>query len=78
MALISVPPITNPRWRDVVTGKIARPWKLLAVRIMMTRIAGLTKGDPSSDMVSRCVQDLHSFFEKNARIAQDDLASIFE
>ncbi|HTI01935.1 MAG TPA: hypothetical protein VL752_13395 [Acidisoma sp.] len=77
MAFMSVPPITDQRWRDVATGKIARPWKLLAVKIMMTRILGLTKADPSPTTVNGCVQEIHSFFVKNAQIAQDDLAAIF-
>lgn len=77
MALKSVPPITDPRWRDVATGKIVRPWKLLAVKIMMTRIIGLTRADPSPAVISGCVQEIHSFFAKNAQIAQDDLTSIF-
>ncbi len=77
MALMSVPPITDHRWRDVATGKITRPWKLLAVRIMMSRIVGLTRVDPSPAAVSGVVQEIHSFFVKNAQIAQDDLTSIF-
>lgn len=76
-AVMSVPPITDQRWRDVATGKIARPWKLLAVKIMMTRVTGLTRADTSPATLSNCVQEIHSFFTKNFQIAQEDLASIF-
>lgn len=76
-AFKTVPPLTDSRWRDVATGKLAKPWQLLAVKIMMTRITGLTKADPSPATVSKCVEEIHSFFAKNVQIAQADLTAIF-
>lgn len=71
---VPLPARNDPRWRDVATGRINRPWNTLAMRIMMTRILRETSGDLGS--TSRCADEIFSFFEKNHKIAQADLALI--
>jgi hypothetical protein len=78
MAEITVlPPATDQRWRDIATGKIVKPWNMLALKIMMTRIANSTKADPSPANVDKCAQEIRAFFEKNMKLAQQDLAAVF-
>lgn len=73
-----IPPVTDPRWRDLVTGKIVKPWHMLALKILMIRINNSTRFDPSPSNVDRCVWELHSFFERNIRVAELDLMAVFQ
>jgi len=73
---LPLPARNDPRWRDVATGRISRPWNTLAMKIMMTRILRETGTDPSVSNVGRCSDEIYAFFEKNLKIAQADLALI--
>jgi hypothetical protein len=72
----TLPPSTDPRWQGVATGKIKREWSNLAMKILMTRIQRHTASDPSPASVQQCAGEIHAFFQKNFKIAQDDLAAI--
>ena len=72
-----VPAKTDPHWREVAMGKITRPWQMLALKIMMMRITNTIKSDNSSATSGRSVDEIHAFFEKNLKFAQDDLRFIF-
>ena len=71
-----MPAKTAQVWQDVATGKIAKPWESLALKIMMTRITAETKRDPTPATIQKCAEEIYSFFEKNIKIAQNDLAGI--
>jgi len=73
---ITLPPSNDPRWQQVATGKISRAWSALGMKIMMMRIARETAGDPSPGNVQKCAAEIHTFFQKNWKIAQEDLAAI--
>lgn len=75
--ITSLPPKTDQHWRDVATGKISKPWEMLALKILMTRITTSTAADPSPANVDKCAAEIHDFFEKNMKLAQKDLAGIF-
>ena len=72
----ALPPSTDARWLRVVEGKITRPWSNLAMKILMTRIVRETARDPSSANVQKCANEIHAFFQKNLKIASDDLAAV--
>jgi hypothetical protein len=73
----AVPAKSDARWRDVVSGKIVKPWQMLALKIMITRMIPSIKADPSPANVQARVDELHAFFEKNLKLAQADLTAIF-
>jgi hypothetical protein len=73
----AVPAKTDPRWRDVVSGKIVKPWQMLALKIMITRFITSIKADPSPANIQARVDEIHAFFEKNLKLAQADLTAIF-
>lgn len=73
---LPLPARSDACWRDVATGRINRPWNMLAMKIMMTRIVRETGVDPSASNVGRCADEIYEFFEKNLKIAQADLALI--
>jgi hypothetical protein len=74
--VMTLPPDNDPRWQSVATGKIKREWSNLAMKILMTRISRLTASDSSPACAKQCAGEIHAFFQKNSRIAQDDLAAI--
>lgn len=76
MSEIPLPARNDQRWRDLATGRIDRPWSSLAMKIMMARVLRETAADGSSGNISRCVEEIYGFFEKNHKIAQADLALI--
>jgi hypothetical protein len=73
---LTLPPSSDPRWQGVATGKIKRDWSNLAMKILMTRIQRQTASDPSPASVQKCAGEIYAFFQKNIKIAQDDLAAI--
>lgn len=78
MAEITVLPApTNPAWRDIATGKINKPWELLALKIMLTRLRNELRTDSSPPNTEKCAQEVRAFFVKNLRVAQRDLRQIF-
>jgi hypothetical protein len=71
-----LPPSTDARWLRVAEGKVTRTWSNLAMKILMTRILRETAQDPSSANVQKCAGEIHAFFQKNCKIASDDLAAV--
>jgi hypothetical protein len=72
-----VPPVSDPRWRSVVTGTIAFHPTMLAAQILMARVLVSVENDQSQANVSRAISELRAFFEKYEMIAASDLAQIF-
>ncbi len=75
--ITSLPPKSDPRWRDIATGKLTKPWQSLALKIMITRIGSSVKADPSDANTQKGADEIYDFFAKNMKIAQADLQSIF-
>jgi hypothetical protein len=44
---------------------------------MITRIVNASHADPSPTNVQKGAEEIHAFFEKNMKIAQADLQTIF-
>lgn len=76
--LSPLPPATDSRWRELITGHICGPWKNLALKMMLARLETITKDDPSSATINKAVNDVRTFFEKNRQGTQDDLRTIFK
>ena len=72
-----VPPRTHPNWNAAASGQIKRPWSTLAVKIMMTRIVSDAASDPSPAHVQKLGDEIYAFFQKNERIAAQDLKALF-
>ncbi|HUN81407.1 MAG TPA: hypothetical protein VMV81_07850 [Phycisphaerae bacterium] len=72
-----LPPKSDPRWRDLVRGKLKTAPSLLATKFFMARIAGLAKNDSSEENISKLVNESVSFFTKNSVLAKADIEMIF-
>ena len=72
-----LPSVSHYIWKDMVLGKKQYQFQLLAAKIMMNRIILSTKNDPSPLNINKCVSEVHAFFVKNEKIAQNDIKQIF-
>jgi hypothetical protein len=72
-----VPPVSDSRWRSVVTGSAPFQPTMLASQILMKRLRVSVQQDPSPANVLRATTDLKAFFDKYEKIAAGDLAQIF-
>lgn len=75
--ILSVPPTTDRRWRDLVLGVNTTPPKLLALKFMLTRITLAAKKDPTPATIQAGIQELYDFFQKNSKMVQADTAALF-
>jgi hypothetical protein len=72
-----LPAQTDPRWASLVRNGTSAPLKLLALKIVLTRMNRSVKLDPSLACVAKNVAELHGFFIKNARSIEADTATLF-
>jgi hypothetical protein len=74
---LSLPAQTDPRWTSLVRNGTSAPLKMLALKIVLTRMNRSVKLDSSPSCVAKNVAELHDFFIKNARSIEADAAALF-
>ena len=74
---MTIPPVTDSRWTQFVTGGSMPEFESLAFRILLGRL-GLPVTDPKK--IQDCVKEIHDFFEKNTNLpsANNDLHKIIK
>lgn len=70
-----IPPVSNPKWSQLIKGEISFDYKLLALKIMLTRLQQKVKANPAS--VADSIKELADFFTKNEKLLADDIKTIF-
>lgn len=73
-----LPPKTDKRWRDLVTGKINAQVDLLATRLMLANVTTSAKNDPSEANINKCVDAAYAYFQKYEKMAEKDLSAVFK
>jgi hypothetical protein len=73
---MAVPAKTDPRWRDLVSGKKNVQFTGLATRICFTRVR-LIGGKPDDASVQQAITLAFDFFTKNETAAAEDLRLAF-
>lgn len=68
-----VPPITDPRWSEFISGRRNYELKCLASRIMYGQVKLLAQRDPP-----HAVRMAYEYFQRNEALAAEDLRLIFE
>jgi Na+-transporting NADH:ubiquinone oxidoreductase subunit NqrC len=71
-----IPEISDPKWRELVTGKNIYNFRSLGVKIMMNKVLLSVSKDTSSENIDQCIKEVHTFFEKNMD-NKTDLQEIF-
>ena len=75
----NVPPVSNPIWRDIVTGKTKYALDFLAAKIMLGRLTFQVKSDPTPQTIEACAQALRDVYAENTNLpsVQVDLNLMF-
>jgi hypothetical protein len=73
---MQIPPTTDSRWKEFVTGKIKPDFECFALKILLGR---LNIPITDSEKIPGSIAEIHSFFEKNPNLpsAIKDLEKIF-
>jgi uncharacterized membrane protein len=72
----AIPPQSDPRWRELVTGAVKPAFSNLGLRFLMTRLTSSTGRDGSAANVEKCAADVHAFFVKYCAAVAQDLAKL--
>ncbi len=70
--MVKVPPASDPRWNEFVTGRRAYQFSCLASRIMYGQVKILAKRDPA-----RAILLAWDYFNRNAKLAAQDIQAVF-
>ena len=72
-----IPENTDPRWIDIVEGKISKEFKTVAAGLCVSRNQRAYRMDRTPETMSKCISELISFFTKYEKISQNDLEDLF-
>lgn len=71
-----LPDVSDPRWRELVTGRKRHALQNLATQMLITRLRLRTrKGDEAA--IAEAIEALWSFFERNPATTGSDVVEIF-
>jgi len=76
---MSLPPVTDRRWRDVIVGNVTYDFDFLALQFFFGRIRMQLARDSSEANIMKYIGELHVLLTKNAHLtnAKRDIAKIF-
>ena len=72
-----VPAKSDPRWVELVSGKIAHEFSVFSGSMMISRLSRTISLDDSAKTIDKCVDEARAFFEKFESIFENDLNKIF-
>jgi hypothetical protein len=73
-----LPPIEDPRWNELLSGKIQHQFRSVPAGLMFSRLRRQLESDGSPSAIQRCKLEARAFFEKYEIILADDIAAIFK
>ena len=71
-----LPDVSDPRWRELVTGRKRHALQNLATQMLITRLRLRTKNGNDA-AIAEAIEALWSFFERNPATTSCDVAEIF-
>jgi len=72
-----IPSKNDPKWKDLVTGKLNHQFKLPSAGMCITRNKRNYAMNNTPAQLEASVNDIVKFFQKYAAIMQDDINAIF-
>ena len=74
-----IPDITDPRWKNIVTGKIQHQFGFIPAGMCVSRHVRAVAKDNSAASVNNAVTEIHQFFAKyeQLELVANDLKAIF-
>jgi len=76
-ASAEIPPVSDPRWLELVNRSIPFEPTALAARMLFTHVTRCIENDPSSPNVDRWVSELRGYFVKYEAVSKPELKRIF-
>lgn len=76
---MDLPPASDPRWEDIVSGKMTHEFSFFPLKLLLARQRLQVVTNPGPETTRTCVEELHTMIEKNKHLprVQDDLSKIF-
>jgi DNA-binding XRE family transcriptional regulator len=74
---LELPPTTDKRWMELVTGAMPFRPTVLACQILFTHVTRCIKVDPSALNVDRWIGELRAYFVEHEAVAVSELPEIF-
>jgi len=76
---MNIPESSNPKWTDIVTGKLTYQFTFLGAKILLGHLLITTKNDSSPEKIKKCASELRELFNRNTKLpsVQEDLKKIF-
>ena len=71
-----VPPISDPRWKQIVLGDEIMNFQALPTKMLMMRVRLLAR-DKTPQKVDEAIAIAHDFFSKNFNIVSSDIRLLF-
>jgi len=72
---MAIPPISDPRWKDLLIGKEQKPVELLALKIMIGRLRLQVQQKPQD--MSTALSELETMVKKVEKLAPKDITIMF-
>lgn len=73
-----IPSLIDSRWEKLLQNPDSFQFQLLGLKILMGRMKMSLKGNNSRENLSKCKEEVYSFFVKNEKIIQKDFSQIFK
>ncbi|GAB1456124.1 MAG: hypothetical protein RBT62_11350 [Spirochaetia bacterium] len=70
-----LPPKTDQRWQDLLSGKIDHQFKLFSAGMCVSRHSREIKANPA--VMAKSLDEVYAFFTKYEAIATEDLIALF-
>jgi hypothetical protein len=72
-----VPDKYDPRWKDLLTGKIRHEFKFAAASMCLARNMREIAAEHTPERIARGVDEVHTLCAKYEKLIADDLVAIF-
>lgn len=73
--MTEIAPASDPRWHDLLSGRVTTTYRCLALRILMIRLVDAYRRSIAEP--TQVIEELRTFFRDNLRFAGDDYRMIF-
>lgn len=72
-----IPSKVDPRWKDLLTGKIDHKFKFAAAAMCVSRNQRAVKNNTDVMKLKNAVDEVFAFFQQYEQFCQEDLKAIF-
>lgn len=72
-----LPPKSNPKWEQLVTGQIQANFRVFAGNMLLNRLSRKLKMELSTRTLDESITEAHDYFTKHYSVYNDELTKIF-